>query len=660
MTRREWVTTAAGAALMMGQAGRSFAAPPRKSRAESYFGVHFDLHPNAKDTVLGRDVTEEMVGNFLSRVKPDFVQYDCKGHPGWMGYKSKVQKSPPIVRDSLAVWRKVTAERGVSLYIHFSGIWDYLAAEEHPDWAARHADGSPDSRAMSTFGPYVDQLMIPELVEAAITHDLDGAWVDGDCWGVIPDYGDACAAEFRKKTGMTALPKSASDPGWREFLEVNREGFRRYVTKYVDTLHAKKPGFQIASNWLYSTFVPEKPQIPVDYLSGDYAGNSAISTARLEARYLQSTGRTWDLMAWGFQSDRSTGAGAINKSAEQLQQEACIVLAQGGAFQVYYQPTRAGYIDELHIDTMARLAEFVRKREAACHHSEAVPQIGVVFSQHSIYSTAKKPFGSWGSQVDPARGLIDALLENQYSADIIPDWKIDEAGRYPLVVVPEWPDLSAETARALIGVAESGGSLFVAGAENARLFQDALGIQLTGTAGHEPAFIPGKEVFANVSGQWQEVQPGSAQVVLTRFPTFDSTKDGKTAATLNSVGKGRIIGFYGDAGTVFAKTHAPEVRHVIGGLVSRLFQPKYRVSAPPTVEVALRRKHGREYLHLINTTGVQIAADYSVINFVPPVGPIIVRGAVSAKPLYEQAGITRHGTKLTIPTLRQYEVLEIE
>ena len=464
---------------------------------------------------------------------------------------------------------------------------------------------------------------------------------------------------MQKNTKIANLPKSAGDPGWREFLEVNREGFRRYVTKYVDALHAKKPGFQIASNWLYSTFVPEKPQIPVDYLSGDYAGNSAISTARLESRYLQSTGRTWDLMAWGFQSDRSTGVGPIHKSAEQLQQEACIVLAQGGAFQVYYQPTRAGYIDELNIDTMARLAEFVRKREPACHHSETVPQIGVVFSRHSIYSTAKKPFGSWGSQVDPARGLIDALIENQYSVDVIPDWKIEEAGRYPLVVVPEWPDLSVETARALIGMAEGGASLFVAGAENARLFQSALGIQLTGTPAHEAAFIPGKEVFANVTGQWQEVRPGRAQVILTRFSTFDSTKGGKAAATLNSMGKGRILGFYGDAGTVFAKTHAPEARHVISELVSRLFQPKYRVSAPPAVEVALRRKNGREYLHLINTTGMQVAADYSVIDFVPPVGPIVIQGVASAKPLYEQAGVTQRGTELTIPELRQYEVLEI-
>jgi len=43
--------------------------------------------------------------------------------------------------------------------------------------------------------------------------------------------------------------------------------------------------------------VPEEPELPVDFLSGDYLGNASISTARLEARYLSQTGRPWDLMA---------------------------------------------------------------------------------------------------------------------------------------------------------------------------------------------------------------------------------------------------------------------------------------------------------------------------------------------------------------------------
>jgi hypothetical protein len=77
-------------------------------RAEAFFGVHFDLHPSATDTSLGADITEENIEHLLTRVRPDWIQYDCKGHAGYTGYPTKVgTASPGIVKDSLAIWRCV-------------------------------------------------------------------------------------------------------------------------------------------------------------------------------------------------------------------------------------------------------------------------------------------------------------------------------------------------------------------------------------------------------------------------------------------------------------------------------------------------------------------------------------------------------------------------
>ena len=58
------------------------------SRKNAFFGLHFDLHPGKEDTELGADITEEMISALLERVKPDYVQYDCKGHAGYTGYPS--------------------------------------------------------------------------------------------------------------------------------------------------------------------------------------------------------------------------------------------------------------------------------------------------------------------------------------------------------------------------------------------------------------------------------------------------------------------------------------------------------------------------------------------------------------------------------------------
>jgi|GEM_PF-2628483 len=68
----------------------------------------------------------------------------------------------------------------------------------------------------------------------------------------------------------------------------------------------------------------------------------------------------------------------------------------------------------------------------------------IIYSGHSIYQTAKRPFGPWNQAEDAIRGLIDALVENHISVDVIPDWKIETAAQYPLVVVPEWPDLGQD------------------------------------------------------------------------------------------------------------------------------------------------------------------------------------------------------------------------
>ena len=636
MNRRSFALTAAAAASPLARS----APQARLARRDSFFGIHLDLHPQATDTELGKDVSDAMVERFCDLVKPDYVQYDCKGHAGWLGYPSRVSRSSPgIVQDSLAIWRRVTREKGVALYIHFSGVWDSLAIEEHPEWARGRADGAREDRQASTFGPYADERMIPQLLEVSEKYDLDGVWVDGECWATHPDY----SAPAARAWGARPMPKSAADSDWQEFLEFNREQFRKYVRHYVETVRKQRPGFQIASNWLYSTYVPERPDLPVDFLSGDYLGNAALGHARLEARYLAQTGKPWDLMAWGFQQPNSNPLNSpIHKPAVQLMQEAGVVLAQGGGFQIYYQPARSGRIDERYLQVMARVAKFCRDRQAIAHQSESVPQIGVVFSRHSLYRTAGKLFGGWGNAANPAQGCLEALLELHYSVDVLPDWKLGEIARqYPLIVVPDWPDLGVATRDILLDYAQQGGKLIVIGAENVALFRDSLGIRLRGDARDQNAWLPMSEVFANARGRWQDVELVGANPIAMRHATYDSQRPGAVAAFR----QGSLIGAPGPLGQVFASTHTPALREFFGALVAPLFTPLVRLTAPPTVEVSLRRKKGQMILHLLNATAQQVAGSHAVVDFIPPVGPITIE---------------YRGRKRTIPQLLIHEAIRLE
>ena len=201
-----------------------------------------------------------------------------------------------------------------------------------------------------------------------------------------------------------------------------------------------------------------------------------------------------------------------------------------------------------------------------------------------------------------------------------------------MIVVPDWLDIGNEAREVLLAYTHGGGKLLVIGAANAAMFRETLQVRFVGEASERPAHIPGDEVFANVRGLWQEVEPRGAHVLETRYPAYDATKDGKAAATMASLGDGEIAAIYGPLGAVFAQTHAPEVRVVIGRVVRAMFTPSITLEGPPSVELVRRRQDGREVLHLLNASGMQIASHYGAIDYIPPAGPLKIAIRMNHRP----------------------------
>jgi len=601
-------------------------------RSQAFFGLHFDLHPSESDTALGLDVTEEMVGRLLTRIKPDYVQYDCKGHAGWAGYPTKVGwPAPGIKKDSLAVWRKMTREKGVGLFIHYSGVWDNQALAHHPDWARIDSLGKPDPNATSVFGGYKDGLLIPQLKEVVAAYDLDGLWVDGECWAAQFDYSPAALAAWSKETGKDA-PKERTSPAWLEWKMFNRRAFESYLKSWVDALHEFKPSLQITSNWMYSSFAPKPVEAKLDYLSGDYSPSLSVDRARVEARYFASTGMPWDLMAWGF--DKGQGLNWTIKPATHLMQEAAVVLMQGGGFQVYHTPTRSGFIHEAIIDQLGLVADFCRERQAVSFQSKTVPQVALLLSSESYWDASDRVFAA-GAELVGLEGALHALLELGYSVDILAEHQLEpRMAEFPLIVVPDSHRLAEPFKEKLRAYVKAGGALFLMGERSARLFRDEIGTVLVGEpkkAGAEIATALGP---VNADGIWQDVALGEAKAVGMRHPTRDTRKDGMPAASIAAYGKGKIAAAYGPLPDVFFRSHAPALRAYIGEIVKALFpEPKVRVIGPPVFDVALRSTaDGRLSVHLLNRAGLPLPDRFNFSDYIPPVGPVTVEIRTDKKP----------------------------
>ncbi len=463
------LAAAVGLLASCGDGGAS--GPPR--RADAFLGIHFDLHAGADCTNMGARTTPAMVDLVIDKVAPDYIQIDCKGHPGYSSYPTTVGNPVPgFVGDPLRVWRDATRKRGVALFMHYSGVVDGLAVTMHPEWAAKDADGRPDKRATSVFGPYVDQLMIPQLRELAGGYRVDGVWVDGDCWGARPDYGDAVVEAFRQKTGAGAAPKKPGEPFWNEWLDFQREGYRAYLRRYAGALKSSHPKFQVISNWAFSDHMPEPVSADVAALSGDFSPDNSVNSARFSGRCLENQGMPWDLMSWSF--SRKTRK---QKPAVQLMQEAAVVLALGGGYQAYFKQDRDGALkDPAEMGAMAEVAKFCRARQRHCHRSVAVPQVALLYSTAGHYRSSPRLFHpSGGDGIDVLKKALTALLENQRAVQIVSEHHLaGPMSRWPLVVVPGWGYLEPKFRDELAAYARGGGRLLLVGAGPAKLFADEL------------------------------------------------------------------------------------------------------------------------------------------------------------------------------------------
>lgn len=603
------------------------AAGQRLTRSKSFFGIHFDFHATPKDRNIGQRPIAPVLEKLLQRVRPDYVQCDCKGHPGWSSYPTKVGYAVPhFPADTLKTWRKVTAKHAVSLYMHYSGVFDFEAIKRHPSWARIDENGKRDPKNTSVFGPYVDKLMIPQLQELRDVYGVDGFWVDGECWATCQDYSKKVLEEFRKQTGIRSVPKKLGDPHFFEFAEFCREGFRKYLRHYVDELHRLCPGVEVASNWAFSSFMPEPISANVDFISGDYGLIDSINSGRFEGRCLMHQGMAWDLMAWSFSSvwedeSRST------KTVVQLQREAAYILALGGGFQMYFNQRKDGSIRTQHIELMGKIADFCRERQEICHKAQSVPQIAVLYSSAAFYRQTRRLFSAWDGELHPMYGVMIALLNSQYHLDVVSEHHLKGRMKdFPLIVIPEWHYLDKSFRKELLDYVKQGGKLLVIGVKAVPLFAKELGIRISGKPEEKRRWLEVGGELAGISGLGLNIKTNKGTKVLARsFEWDDFESASQPAAVSRKYGKGEIVGLVVNFGERYRFQRTAQARTLMASLAKRLFpQPLVTVEGTHELDLIVMKKAGKLMVNLVNTSGPHDNKACYTFDEVTPLGPLAI------------------------------------
>lgn len=586
--------------LMVGQ--------ERLTRAESFFGFHFDFHATDNDFNLGEHFNESLLDSFLVRTKPDYIQIDSKGHPGYSSYPTQIGFSTnSFVNDPMRIWRDITSKQNIPLYVHYSGLWDEKAVTEHPEWARIHSDGSKDSVKVAYYSEYSSQLLIPQIKEMIDTYGIDGVWIDGDCWSTGPDYSTEIVNGFLDEVPSGEIPKDSSDKNYKKWLDYNRTVYREYLKNYVDRLHEYKSSFQVASNWAYSSMMPEKVDVNVDFLSGDVSGQNGMYSAAFQARCLALQGKPWDLMAWGFVPIDFMKGIHVPKTLNQLKQEAAEVISMGGGFQVYFQQNRDASFRTLDIDAMAQLSDFCRERQPFCQFSKVIPDIGVWYSLEGWKKAYDGVYG-WSSNME---GIINMFLDDQRSIEILMDHHIkDKMESYELIVIPEWDAFNEEIKKNLIKYIANGGKVLVFGAKAVKEFEEIIKVDFNNNAYKELTLLNfGDKNLGGITGiktNWQPVKSSTESLEVghiydqldyrfaTDFPV----------ATINSFGKGKVAAIYLDMSTAYNTYRNPIYLNLLNQTLNELIEkPKIRVEGTKEIHLVLGKKDNSTLIHLINASG---------------------------------------------------------
>jgi len=612
-----------------------------------FFGIHYDLHAGAADTELGRELTHEHLRQRLLMVKPDWIQCDCKGHAGFTSWPTEVgSTSPGVVKDALRIHRDVTAELGIKLGMHYSGVWDSRAIELHPEWGRVNADGTRDPNNTCTLSGYDDELLIPQMVELVDKYDVDGFWVDGENWASAPCYCERCVEEFGRRTGITAVPKAAGEPHWDAWLAFHRDLFVEHVTRYANAVHGRKPECCMCSNWMYTVRQPDPVTAPVDYLSGDYDWIWGADRAAVEGRVLDGRGMTWDLMAWDFTKTREMRSDQpwTVKTATHLKQEVAEVVALGGAVMCYEKPQRSGWLVGWRHEMLAEVAEFCRERQQAAFKTQTVPQAAVLHLA-SHYYKHNAPLFNYGEAVTPIEGALHAMLETHHSTDILTQEALLERGaEYPLLVLPEQTNLDDEVVSLLEGYASRGGHVLMSGEQLSVDYPGLVGCTPVSDAGSaepdpdtSPTYLDVRGRTVGVSGTWQAVTPGQdtealAFKLINEEPAKDTTE--LPLVTRRRVGAGSIVAVHGPLFVNYFQGHYPWLREFIADLVAGMgIQWAAEVDAPPQVELVLRRKEGRIVANLINRgAGEMLMPRRVVVEDLPAVRGVALRVRMPDRP----------------------------
>lgn len=605
----------------------------KKRRKDSYFGMHFDFHANAREKGIGTKTTAENIGKILDAAKPDYIQVDTKGHAGWASYFSDYAPvAPGLEVDHLKIIREETEKRGIALYAHHTGIFNRYACKHHHEWAVMGIDGEYDIHDTDLMSSYTDKELIPCLEELAGKYGFDGAWVDGEVWAVKPSFRQEELEAFYKESGFDKVDSDKTSELYNAYVDFWRRKFREYLAHYMGEVHKVYPNFDITSNFAFSQQMPEKPIDEIDFLSGDTAGLDG----RLCVRCYAGLDKPWDAMSYGFGGNYMTEDPSVipltTRHIDRIQRDASITLSQGGGYQFLNNMTQKGEMRLYDLERMKQISEFVYARKPFNFRSNPMKNPAVLVSAYNCEKVFMENC-DWPPIYGPgSEGVCNPILDGGLPCDVIYDFALENPQRNTIIIPDETKYMNDEIKQNLKKFTENGGNLIVCGRNSCKLLSDMVQADV--------ADYDGYAVYADVDGSMYGshnavvFEKHGAEDLIECYTEMKIDAEKVSAIVTNPYGKGRVVFIGYDIMDEYRKNkyfEAVEIMHRVLDFVEP--EPNaYLESGIKRVEVVPATKDGKILVNIINTTEFAYDEAGKAAGEIVPIYDITVAVKCNKKP----------------------------
>ncbi len=415
--------------------------------------IHLDFHTGPSIPDVGADFDAKAFARTMKKAHVNSVTVFAKCHHGHLYFPTKHPARHPNLKKGLdLVGDQVDAlhREGIRAPIYISVQCDEFAANTHPEWIARNADGSgvgahplqPGWQILDMSSPYQD-FLAEQLAEVLQRYKpVDGIFFDM-CW-------DQPSLSKWAKARMLEL-------GYDPAVEADRVKYSHrvsleYMNRYYKMVRKVTPAATVYFNSRPLSFladdIPFLTHVEIEALA---TGGWGYLYFPKNVRFARTFGRPYMGMTARFHKSWADFGGLKPQPA--LKYEVCQMLAHGAECSIGDQLHPRGELDKAVYDLIGDVYGYAESCEPFTQGATPVTQIGLFKS-----GPAGQYHEAPGSANDGATRML-TQLKHQFDV-VSAASKLED---YRLLVVPDGTVVDEALAARLKKFVAAGGSMIIAG-----------------------------------------------------------------------------------------------------------------------------------------------------------------------------------------------------